>query len=261
VSIEYINIYRDLREMPFVQEYQLLMRQNVRNRLGDFENSGFAIVPNVIDRGVISALVAAIEETQENTAARNKGVDQYAIRNLLAVPAIKTLAESVSLRMVAENVIGGGAFAVRGLLFDKTLSANWKVAWHQDLTIAVRQRREVSGYGPWSVKAGVQHVQPPVSVLEEMVTLRLHLDDCGETNGPLQVMPGSHRAGKLSAEDIQSWRAKVPAVNCTVKCGGVLLMRPLLLHASSAARQPGHRRVIHLEFAVHPLGGGLQWSC
>lgn len=175
------------------------------------------------------------------------------------MPAVKALAESAAIRALVEKVLGPEAVAVRGLLFDKTPGANWKVAWHQDLTIAVKQRREVPDYGPWSIKSGVPHVQPPAAVLEKMLTLRLHLDDCAATNGPLQVLPGSHRAGKLSAENIECWRKKVLAVDCLVKSGGVLLMRPLLLHASSKATQPGHRRVIHLEFAVVELEGGLEW--
>jgi ectoine hydroxylase-related dioxygenase (phytanoyl-CoA dioxygenase family) len=155
--------------------------------------------------------------------------------------------------------LGLDAFVIRDLFFDKTSEANWKVAWHQDLTIAVRHRIDLPGFGPWSEKDGVPHVRPPVELLERMLTVRLHLDDCGEQNGPLRVLPCSHRHGKLDANAIRAWRAEVPAVVCTIKCGGVVLMRPLLLHASSPARRPEHRRVIHLEFAAEELPGGLQW--
>src|SRR5262245_7189469 len=85
-----------------------------------------------------------------------------------------------------EPILGPGAFVVRGLFFDKTPRANWKVSWHQDLTIAVRVRIEAPGFGPWSLKAGVVHVQPPAEILERMATVRLHLDDCSESNGPLR---------------------------------------------------------------------------
>jgi ectoine hydroxylase-related dioxygenase (phytanoyl-CoA dioxygenase family) len=109
------------------------------------------------------------------------------------------------------------------------------------------------------VKARVRHVQPPLRVLEAMLTARIHLDDCLEDNGPLLVLPGSHRHGILSPDDIQDWRAKVPPVACPARAGDVLLMRPLLLHASSAAANPAHRRVVHLEFAATDLDGGLEW--
>jgi ectoine hydroxylase-related dioxygenase (phytanoyl-CoA dioxygenase family) len=169
------------------------------------------------------------------------------------------LAESTAVRSLVEPALGPNAFAVRDLFFDKTMDANWKVTWHQDLTIAVRHRIDVPDFGPWSVKDGVPHVRPPVELLERMLTVRLHLDDCGEENGPLRVLPGSHQHGRLGENAIRVWRAEVPAVSCAVKRGGAVLMRPLLLHASSPARRPEHRRVIHLEFAAEELPGGLQW--
>jgi len=184
----------------------------------------------------------------------------YAIRNLLeVVPDVAALARSAEVRALVEAVLGPDAFAVRGILFDKTPDANWKVAWHQDLTIAVHERHEVEGFGPWSEKAGIVHVQPPAAVLERMVTVRLHLDPCGPENGPVQVIPGSHRAGRLSADEVQRSRAERDAVPTCVGAGGVLLMRPLLLHASSPSTAPAHRRVIHLEFAADALPGGLEW--
>jgi ectoine hydroxylase-related dioxygenase (phytanoyl-CoA dioxygenase family) len=145
------------------------------------------------------------------------------------------------------------------IFFDKTPDANWKVAWHQDLTIAVRQKIEVACFTAWSVKDGVAHVQPPIEVLERMLTLRLHLDDCGPANGPLQVISASHKSGRLTARQISEWREQQPAEICSVTRGGALLMRPLLLHSSSTATEPKHRRVVHLEFAAGPLRNGLQW--
>jgi ectoine hydroxylase-related dioxygenase (phytanoyl-CoA dioxygenase family) len=229
--------------------------------LNNFECAGFAVVPGAVGEGEIMELLQALDEGNNvATSVRRRGDGTYAIRNLLeGVPAVQGLANSTPIRCLVEYILGSAAFAVRGLFFDKTPEANWKVAWHQDVSIAVKRRLAVPGFGPWSIKAGVQHVQPPHSVLEQMIAVRLHLDDCGEANGPLQVLPGSHRAGKLSGREIQSWRARTPAVTCNVNRGGLVLMCPLLLHASSAAETPGHRRVIHLEFAGHPLPDGLEW--
>ncbi len=211
-----------------------------------FAEDGFAVVEGVAAASEVERLLAAV-------AARG---EVYAIRNLLeVVPEVRAWAESVACRGLVAPVLGPGARAVRGILFDKTPEANWKVPWHQDLTIAVQERLEVPGYGPWTVKAGVAHVQPPVAVLERMVAVRLHLDDCGADNGPVRVLRGSHRQGRMAAAPMDAGEEVV----CTVGRGGVLLMRPLLWHASSPAVSVAHRRVIHVEFAAAELAGGLRW--
>lgn len=181
------------------------------------------------------------------------------VRNLLGLPSVSQVANSLSIRSLVEPVLGESAFPVRATLFDKTPGANWKVPWHQDLSIAVQARIDVDGFGPWSIKAGVVHVQPPASVLETMLAVRIHLEDCGEENGPLRVIPGSHQQGRLSAEQVQTIVGMATSVNCPVRCGGALLLRPLLLHASSASTSPMHRRVIHVDFASTELPAGLKW--
>jgi ectoine hydroxylase-related dioxygenase (phytanoyl-CoA dioxygenase family) len=219
---------------------------------------GYAVVADAVDTGVVEALLAAISPLTDRTAGVRGGV-----RHLLRdVPAVRALARHPAVRAVAAAALGPDAFAVRGILFDKTPGANWKVLWHQDLTIAVRERREVPGFGPWTEKDGVPHVQPPVDLLTEMVAVRVHLDDCTEANGPVRVLPGSHRAGRLSAADVDRWRAAVPEVVCAVPRGGILAFHSLLLHASSPAREASHRRVVHLEYVAarwEELPGGLAW--
>lgn len=220
-----------------------------------FAEDGFAIVPGVMSSADVDGLLEAIARANDELAVRSRG-GIYAIRNLLTmVPAVRAWADSPECRELVEPVLGCNARAVRGILFDKLPEANWKVPWHQDLSIAVRERLDVPGYGPWSVKAGVQHVQPPVTVLERMMAVRLHLDDCGEDNGPVRVVPGSHLTGRMAVLP-ETGRA---AVSCTVARGGVLLMRPLLWHASSSAESAAHRRVVHIEFAAVTLPGGLEW--
>jgi ectoine hydroxylase-related dioxygenase (phytanoyl-CoA dioxygenase family) len=218
----------------------------------DFRRDGFVIVPDAVDRAAVDALLAAVQPV----AAGTRGGVRHLLRD---VPAVRALARSAPVRAVAEAALGPGAFAVRGILFDKTPDANWKVVWHQDLTIAVRERRPVPEFGPWSEKEGVPHVQPPAALLARMVAVRVHLDDCTETNGPVRVIPGSHREGRLTPDDIDRWRATGPEVVCTVPRGGILAFHSLLLHASSPAQVPAHRRVVHLEFAADPLPGGLEW--
>lgn len=216
---------------------------------------GWAVTPPLVPQLEVDALVAALEPLASDARG--------GVRNLLdavpAAPAVRTLAASPAVRSVAEAVLGPACFAVRALLFDKTPGANWKVAWHQDLTIAVRARATVAGYGPWSDKAGVPHVQPPAELLERMLAVRVHLDDCGPGNGPVRVISGSHRAGRLSGAAIDAWRAGAAAVDCLAERGAILAFRPLILHASSPATAPAHRRVVHLEFAAEALDPPLEW--
>ena len=224
------------------------------------ERDGYAVVPGVLSGETVAGLIAALSDVAAGAGVRRRE-SVYAVRNLLdAAPTVAALADSSAVRALVEPIVGAGCFAVRGIFFDKTPDANWTVPWHQDLSVAVRERRDVPGFGPWSEKAGVPHVQPPAAVLARMLTVRLHLDDCDETNGPLQVLPGTHSGGRPSHDDIQARRDGVAPVVCPVPAGGALLMRPLLLHASSPALSPRHRRVVHLEYAAGPLPGGLHWN-
>ncbi len=219
----------------------------------DFAKNGFAILPGILAPDRISSLV---QETAILSEAQSAGLRGLLGRSTL----VRQLAVSKILNDLASTLLPAPAFPVRAILFDKTPDTNWKVPWHQDLAIAVAERREVEGFGPWSVKDGVPHAHASVWLLERMVTLRLHLDDCPADNGALRVLPGSHRGGKLSAKQIAEWRERVPETVCEVPAGGVLLMQPLLLHASSASSSPTHRRVLHLEYACDPLPGGLCWA-
>ena len=226
----------------------------------EFNRDGFALAAAVLSEAEVSALTAAIAQLTAATADARGRDGTYGLRNLLRdCAAVRALARSEKLGALLGEYLGRGAFPVRVLFFDKTPAANWRVPWHQDLTIAVAERIEVPGFGPWSVKDGVVHVQPPRQILENMIALRLHLDDCGADNGPLRVVSGSHRDGKLSAAEIVGARERREPVTCEARCGDVLLLRPLLLHSSSPARRPGHRRVLHLEYAATELPGGLRW--
>jgi hypothetical protein len=225
---------------------------------GQIAIHGFAVVPEVIDLAGVEDLRLALDRLDEGDAVRRKG-GVYGVRNLLeAAPAVRELARSMALRRLVEPVLGSGAFAVRGILFDKIPTANWKIFWHQDSVIAVKERKEAPGYRGWSQKAGVWQVEPPAAVMAGMLALRVHLDDCGADNGPLRVLLGSHRYGWID-DDLDRWKSGTPEVTCEVPLGGVLAMRPLLLHASAPAVSPAHRRVIHLEYAAGDLPGGLEW--
>lgn len=180
-------------------------------------------------------------------------------RGILALPEIKSIAHSSALLEKIRAHLPGTPFPVRAIYFDKSEDSNWLVPWHQDLTIAVQAIKEIEGFGPWSVKEGIPHVQPPVALLEQMVTVRIHLDEADETNGALRVLPGSHVLGKLSAQQISKERNSTEEALCCAAQGDVLLMRPLLLHASSRSTSPRRRRILHIEYACFELPFGLQW--
>lgn len=217
-------------------------------------HDGWAVTAPCVPQLMLDRVSAELE-----TLAGSEDV-RGGIRNLFEIsPAARALATSRAVRDVAEAVLGPHCFAVRALLFDKTPSANWKVTWHQDVTIAVRARERVDGYGPWSEKGGVPHVQAPAELMERMLAVRVHLDDCGPSNGPVRVLNGSHRVGRLSGTAIDAWRSASEPVDCLVERGGILAFRPLILHASSPATVPGRRRVLHFDFAAEQLPMPLQW--
>ena len=222
-----------------------------------FEQEGFAVTSALLSGLEIAELVGLLEA---NPAPADSGPRRGGVRDVLdLMPQLRALAAHPAVTAIVEEVLGPGAFVVRATLFDKTGEANWKVPWHQDLTIAVAGRLETPGFGPWSLKSGVQHVQPTTEVLERMVTVRIHLDDCPGSNGALRVIPGTHRLGRLNQNHMQEYVNEERAVTCEALAGEALVMRPLLLHASGAASSPSHRRVMHFDYTVGELPDGLQW--
>ena len=168
---------------------------NPANLHQEIEENGFAIRENILSPSEVSRLLEAVAQIDEPGALQRRN-SVYALRNLLdASPAIRELADSAAIRTLVEPILGRKALAVRGILFDKIADANWKVPWHQDLTIAVQERIETEGFGPCSIKADVLHVQPPARILENMLSVRLHLDLCHAENGALRVIPGSPSPG------------------------------------------------------------------
>jgi ectoine hydroxylase-related dioxygenase (phytanoyl-CoA dioxygenase family) len=222
--------------------------------IDDLQRCGYALAAPILDPEDLE--VARGEANRVAAAASGRGGVRSVLRRS---QYFKGLAEGV-LADLARTAIGPSAAPVKATLFDKTGAANWKVPWHQDLTISVRQRREVSGFGPWSVKDGVVHVQPPASVLESLVALRLHLDDTPADNGALRVMPGTHLLGRIGDERRAALVSAGPELVCVARAGEVLFMKPLLLHASAPSHFPGHRRVLHVEYASQPLPGDLEWA-
>lgn len=221
--------------------------------------NGFALATQVLSAKSIESIIDVIATSQKSKFVKCRGNSMYAMRNLLqVVPEIQALVSQPPISALACAILGADANPVKAILFDKTAEANWKVAWHQDVTIAVKEKKSVVGFSPWSEKAGIPHVQPPVEILENLLTLRIHLDDCDGENGALKVIPKSHLYGKLDFETINRFQQAGMHI-CMAKAGDVLLMRPLLLHSSSASIKPSHRRVLHIEYSAIALPSGLEW--
>lgn len=222
------------------------------------DHDGFAIVEDVISPTQVEQLRTAIAAIPAGEEVRRR-TNVYGIRNLLNLsPECRALAASPVIRALVTPILGEDCFAVRGTFFDKVPGANWNLRWHQDSVIAVQERIDVPGFHAWSVKAGVVQVRPPVAVLQNMLAVRVHLDDCQADNGALRILRGSHRK-RWDRDHLDEAKAQFEILTCEIPAGGILTMRPLAVHASSASESPAHRRVIHLEYASAELPAGLQW--
>jgi ectoine hydroxylase-related dioxygenase (phytanoyl-CoA dioxygenase family) len=208
------------------------------------EKQGFVIVPDAFSRESMLALGDSIERS----AVRRS---RAGVRNALQLDCVRALAYDPILLGLAKEVLGQQAVAFRATLFDKSSRSNWLVVWHQDAVLPLQERVEAHGWGPWSVKEGVICAHAPASALGEILAIRLHLDDSDADNGPLRVIPQTHTMGVLTDDEIHDVTTKVAVVDCLVPSGGLLLMRPLLIHASSKARsENARRRVLHFEYAA-----------
>lgn len=192
---------------------------------------------------------------------RNRALPRHGFRHLETVlPELRSLINTMPFAQLLAPFFSSPPKLIRALYFNKTQETNWGVPWHQDKTIAVQQRIEIPGFSAWSVKQSVIHVQPPAEILEQILTLRIHLDPTDSSNGTLQVMPDSHRNGILAKAEAERLKEARSPVTCCLNAGDVLMMRPLLLHSSRKSQTERDRRVIHLELTHQDLPDGLQWA-
>jgi ectoine hydroxylase-related dioxygenase (phytanoyl-CoA dioxygenase family) len=211
--------------------------------LSAVEQHGFAVLPNVIAATVIDAL---LEDLVQITHRRRRAGARHVLEN----PEVTTLANDPRMLGIAREVLGETAFAFRATFFDKSPNSNWLIPWHQDTALPLRDKRETPGWGPWSVKDGVNYAHAPAAALNQVLALRLHLDDSTSENGPLRVLPGTHSMGVLNDDEVSRLAAERGEVECVVLKGGVLAMRPLIVHVSSKLQSQQPRRVLHIEYAA-----------
>jgi ectoine hydroxylase-related dioxygenase (phytanoyl-CoA dioxygenase family) len=222
-------------------------------------SAGYSIINDVFTEEEVTDILDTINKIDTSGPAFRKTTDLFAIRRFVKeVPAISPTIFTRRLCGIISQLFGKDYFLVKSIYFDKPEQSNWFVAYHQDLTISVDQKKTVEGFDQWTIKQDQFAVQPPVALLENIFTIRIHLDDTDENNGALKIVPGSHRKGIYRPETID-WE-KEQEIICKVPRGGIMIMQPLLLHASNRTTNNNKRRVIHLEFSDRQLPGGLQWA-
>ena len=207
------------------------------------DENGFAILPGVFSRESLDVL---LQEINELAPRRSRA----GIRHALTLAPVAELARRPPMTEMAREILGSDAFPFRATLFDKSPAANWLVVWHQDTALPLRSRLEVDGWGPWSVKERIHYAHAPTSALSQVVALRVSFDDSTAENGPLRVLPRTHTLGVLSDDSVHELATRAAPVDCVVLKGGVVIMRPLVIHASSKSHSEMPRRVLHIEYAA-----------
>jgi Phytanoyl-CoA dioxygenase (PhyH) len=203
---------------------------------------GYAVLPGVISESEATGL---LRELLESNLPRSRA----GIRHLMAQTGVAKVARGPELMTIARGLLGDKTIPFRATLFDKSQGSNWLVMWHQDTALPLIERQEKEGWGPWSVKDGVNYAHAPAAALEKVLALRLHLDDSAIDNGPLRVLPRTHRSGVLGDEEMHSLSEQIGGIDCTVQTGGVVVVQPLVVHASSKSLGGQPRRVLHIEYA------------
>lgn len=233
--------------MTFLQHHQ------------ELEDLGFTILTEIYTTAEVEQILNVINQADTSKSTFRKSADLFAVRQFLKeIPDVRELIFNKKLKEIIETMFGKDYFLVKSIYFDKPEQSNWFVAYHQDLTISVSKRTELKNYGPWTVKQNQFAVQPPIEILENIFTIRIHLDDTNKNNGALKVVSSSHQKSIYRPETI-NWETETEIV-CDVPKGGLMVMKPLLLHSSSRTTNNEKRRVIHLEFSSLQLPEELEWA-
>lgn len=223
-----------------------------------FNQDGYAIARDLLDGATIDQLRQECEPIFV-THSSHRAVP--GVRHILGrIPSLRTVLDSPPLIALRTSLGAPTARPVRSILFDKSPAANWLVPWHQDATIALRDRVEHEGFGPWSIKDGEHHCRPPRFLLDRLFALRLHLDDNGSDTGPLRVIPGSHTIGLVPERELPVVVSSTPYVECRVQAGDAVVMRPHVVHSSAKSTSTARRRVLHIEYCDAELPKGLHWA-
>lgn len=232
------------------------------NSLNEINSEGFTIIDNVYSENEVEKLISFIEDVTENDSDNStfrKSQDLFAIRQFhKEVPETLDIIFNKNLKDIIESNFGSGYFITKSIYFDKPEKSNWFVAYHQVLTISVDKKVAIENFENWTIKQNQFAVQPPKEILEDNFTIRIHIDKTTKDNGALKVINNSHSKGILRIENLNFEKEKETI--CEVEKGGVMIMKPLLFHASNKTTNNERRRVIHIEFSKQQLPQGLEWS-
>lgn len=233
--------------------------ENLEIHKTEIIDNGFTTLDNIYSTDEVELILATINQTDTSKETFRKSSDLFAIRQFLKeIPETTDLIFNDKLNSLISRLFGQRYFVVKSIYFDKPEVSNWYVPYHQDLTISVDKKMEIENFGNWTVKQNQFAVQPPIDILEKNFTIRIHLDYTDEHNGALKVVPRSHLKKIYKPETI-NWETETETI-CKVEKGGVMIMKPLLLHSSSRTTNNKKRRVIHIEFSNQELPKGLNWS-
>lgn len=213
---------------------------------------GFEIIENVYSKVELNDIIQLIESKE---IGGKFGVREFLVDN----PDIADKIFTKKLLSIIKSISPNRNKSIKSIYFDKPPNANWIVNWHQDLTINLTNRREVTGFKNWRTNQVHTVVQPSRKILERIFTIRVHLDDCTKENGALGVIENSHKNGIIEVKDWISHKTGIEKI-CEVKAGGTLMMKPLILHSSRRTENQKNRRVIHIEFTDSELPNGLRWK-
>jgi ectoine hydroxylase-related dioxygenase (phytanoyl-CoA dioxygenase family) len=224
----------------------------------ELESQGYSITSEIYNEAEVAEIIKTIKLTETNNKSFLKTKGLFAIRQLMnhAPNLLEHICNDKFLNLLSE-IGGDDYFLTKAIYFDKPEESNWFVAYHQDLSISVKEKSQVDNYENWTFKKGQYGVQPPMDILENIITFRIHLDDTNEENGALKVIPESHTK-KVYRPSTINWDEEKEVI-CNTNKGQVMLMKPLTLHASSRTTNNKQRRVIHLEFCNKELANPLEW--
>ncbi|MCY1662933.1 phytanoyl-CoA dioxygenase family protein [Chryseobacterium sp. SL1] len=232
---------------------------NLQRHKNIITENGFTVINNIFSDEEIEKISEVIQDIDTSKETFRKSEDLFAIRQFLKeIPEVKDLIFNENLKTIIKKIFGEKYFVVKSIYFDKPEKSNWYVAYHQDLTISVDKKLELENFGPWTTKQNQFAVQPPLDILENIFTIRIHLDDTDENNGALKIVPKSH-AKRIYRPETIDWNLETETI-CNVEKGGVMIMKPLLLHGSNRTTNGKKRRVIHIEFSDMELPAELNWS-
>lgn len=233
--------------------------ENLQNHKTEISEKGFTNINNIFSEEEINQIINIIDSIDTSKETFRKSEDLFAIRQFLKeVPESHQLIFNDNIKQIINEVFGNDYFVVKSIYFDKPEKSNWYVSYHQDLTISVDKKLELKGFGPWTTKQNQFAVQPPIDYLKNIFTIRIHLDDTDENNGALKVVPNSHSKEIYRPETID-WTLETEEI-CSVNKGGIMIMKPLILHGSNRTTNNQKRRVIHIEFSNMELPGEIDWS-